>query len=81
MDINLLVQRLQHGESYTAYNAEAEPYTVNRPPTQITLKAAQAIVNLNAQLQQAMQVIQNLQIQVNELAQQIEISKATESST
>lgn len=84
MDINLLVQVLQNGESYTAYNAESDPYTVNKPPTQLMLKSAQVIVAQNQQLQQAGQTIQNLQNQVNELAQQLELlqtSKTTESST
>jgi hypothetical protein len=81
MDINLLVQRLQHGESYAAQNSEGDTYQVNRPPTQLNIKAAQVIVALDQQLQQAAGVIQNLQRQLNELAQQHELLQKSNAVT
>jgi len=73
MDINILVQCLQHGESYTVHNAEGEPYQQTRPPTALTIKAARAIVALANQTQQSNEIIANLQRQLNELVEQHEL--------
>lgn len=81
MDTNILVQRLQHGESYVVHNALGEPYQESRPPTQLNIKAAQAIIQLNAQLQQAVEVINNLQRQLTELAQQHELLQKSNAVT
>jgi TolA-binding protein len=81
MDINLLVQRLQHGESYVVHNALGDPYQENRPPTSLNIKAAQVIIQLDAQLQQAHGVIQNLQRQLTELAQQHELLQKSNAVT
>lgn len=67
MDINWLLRRLKHGDSYTAHNSEGEPYQVNTPPTSISLKAALVIENLSQQLNQAHQVEQNLMRQIHDL--------------
>lgn len=81
MDINILVQRLQHGESYVVHNALGEPYQENRPPTQLHIKAAQAIIQMDAQLKQAAEIIQNLQRQLTELAQQHELLQKSNAVT
>lgn len=81
MNINLLVQRLQNGESYTVHDALGEPYQENRPPTSLSIKAAQAIVQQSQQLQQAGEIINNLQSQLNELTEQHELLQRTKSAT
>lgn len=70
MDINILVQQLQHGTSYLALNAEGEQYQVNRPPTSLSLQAARTLVALCQQLEQSNTVITNLQRQLNEYYKQ-----------
>lgn len=67
MDINWFVNILKNGETYTIQNPDSEPYQVTRPPTANSIKAAELIVQLNNQLQQAYQTIQNLQVQVQKL--------------
>lgn len=81
MDINLLVQRLQHGESYTVHNADGEPYQENRPPNTLSIKAAQVIAQQSQQLQQAGEIINNLQRQLNELAEQHELLQKSNAVT
>jgi hypothetical protein len=73
MDINILVQRLQHGESYTVQNADGASYQETRPPTALTINAARAIVALHNQTQQSNEIISNLQRQLNELVEQYEL--------
>jgi hypothetical protein len=73
MDINILVQRLQHGEVYTVHNDIGEPYQETRPPTALSIQAARTIVALATQTQQSNEVILNLQRQLNELAEQYEL--------
>jgi 5-methylcytosine-specific restriction endonuclease McrBC regulatory subunit McrC len=72
MDINLLVQRLQHGDSYMVQDANGDPYQVNNPPNRLMIKAADFIIQLSNQLQQNVEVINNLQRQLDELNQQYE---------
>lgn len=72
MDINILVQRLQNGESYVIHDALGEPHQETRPPTGLSIKAARVIIALDQQLQQANQVMHSLQTQLNELVQQYE---------
>ena len=72
MDFNILVQCLQHGESYTVHNAEGQPYQETRPPTALTIRAARAIVALANQTQQSNEIILNFQRQLNELTEQYE---------
>lgn len=72
MDINLLVQRLKHGDSYMVQDGDNDPYQVNRPPNSLMIKAADVIVHLDQQLQQSVATINNLQRQLNELTQQYE---------
>lgn len=82
MDINLLVKRLQHGESYVLHNALGEPYQENRPPTQLNIRAAETIIACEQKLQQAASIIQNLQHQITQLTEQNELlQKAKHSST
>ena len=81
MDINILVQRLQHGESYAAQTPEGDTYQVNRPPTQLNIRAAQVIIACEQKLQQATIVIQNLQRQLTELAQQHELLQKSNAVT
>jgi len=66
MDINILVQQLQHGSSYIAVNAQGEQYQVNTPPTSLSLQAARTLVALCQQLEQSNTVIGNLQRQLND---------------
>jgi len=72
MDINLLVQRLKHGDSYMAHNAEGDPYQVNNPPNSLMIKAANVILMLDQHLQQNNAVVLNLQRQLNDLTEQYE---------
>ena len=70
MDINLLVQRLRHGDSYVVQDGDNYPYQVNRPPNTLMIKAAEVIVQQSAQIQQSAEVISNLQRQLDELNHQ-----------
>ena len=81
MDINLLVQRLRHGDPYTVQDGDNDPYQVNRPPNHLMIKAADVILQQNNQLQQNAAVINNLQQQLNELAQQYETLRNTSVTT
>lgn len=72
MDINWLVQRLKHGEVYHAQNAEGETYQVNRPPTSISIKAADVIQRLSDQLQQNAETTQNLMRQLHDANTELE---------
>ena len=72
MDINLLVQRLRHGDSYMVQDGDNDPYQVNNPPNHLMLKAANVILQLNNHLEQSNNVINNLQYQLNDLDQQYE---------
>ena len=73
MDINWLVQLLKHGEIYNAQNAEGDTYQVTRPPTSISIKAANIIEQLSAQLQQNAQINQNLMRQLNDANTELEL--------
>jgi uncharacterized membrane protein YgaE (UPF0421/DUF939 family) len=72
MDINWLVQRLKHGEVYQAQNPEGETYQVNRPPTSISIKAADVIQQLSNQLQQNAEINQNLMRQLHDANSHLE---------
>lgn len=72
MDINLLIQRLRHGDSYTVQDGDNDPYQVNRPPNHLMIKAADVIVQLHSQAQQSSEAIFNLQRQLHEITQQYE---------
>jgi hypothetical protein len=81
MDINLLVQRLQHGDSYMVQDGDGDPYQVNNPPNLLMIKAAAFIIQLSNQLQQNSEVIGNLQRQLNELNQQYETLRNSSTTT
>ncbi len=81
MDINWLVQRLQHGDSYTVQDGDNDPYQVNTPPTHLTIKAASVIVALSNQLQQSNAAMLNLQRQQEELLKEYETLRNTGSAT
>jgi hypothetical protein len=81
MDINWLVQRLQHGDSYTVQDADNDPYQVNTPPTHLTIKAANVIIALSNQLQQTNESMLNLQRQQEELLKQYEALRNFSSTT
>lgn len=72
MDINLLVQRLRHGDNYMVQDGDNDPYQVNNPPNHLMIKAANVIVQLDQHLKQTADIINNLQNQLNDLAQQYE---------
>lgn len=81
MDINLLVQRLKHGDSYIVQDGDNDPYQVNTPPTHITIKAADVIVALHNQTQQSNEAMLNLQRQLQELTQVYETLRNSSSTT
>lgn len=81
MDINLLVQRLRHGDSYTVQDGDNDPYQVNMPPTHLNIKAADAIIGLNNQIQQSNQALFNMQRQLEELAQAYETLRNSSTTT
>ena len=72
MDINWLVQRLKHGETYHAQNTEGETYQVTRPPTSISIKAAAVIEQLSTHLQQNAEINQNLMRQLHDANTELE---------
>ena len=73
MDINILVQRLRHGERYTAQNEDGDTYTVTRPPTSLSIKAAEMLIKQNNQLEQVYETSQNLMRQLNNLNEQYDL--------
>ena len=73
MDINWFVQLLKHGETYQAQNTEGESYQVNRPPTSTSIKAANIIQQLSAQLEQNAEITQNLMRQLHDANSQLEL--------
>lgn len=77
MDINLLVQRLQHGDTYTVQDGDNDPYQVNRPPNHLMIKAADVILHQDGVLKQNHQAMLSLQQQLNELTQQYETLRNT----
>ena len=81
MDINSLVQRLKHGDSYTVQDGENDPYQVNTPPTHLTIKAANVIIALSNQLQQTNEAMISLQRQQEELLTQYETLRNFSSTT
>lgn len=72
MDINWLVQRLKHGEVYHAQNEEGDTYQVTRPPTSVSIKAADVIQRLSDQLQQNAETTQNLMRQLHDANTELE---------
>jgi hypothetical protein len=80
MDINILVQRLKHGESFAAQNSEGKPYQVNRPPSQLSINAAKVIIALDQQVQQLNTALLNVQNQLNQLLEEYEQIKNKHSS-
>lgn len=73
MDINWFVQMLKQGETYQAQNTEGESYQVNRPPTSTSIKAANIIQQLSAQLEQNAEITQNLMRQLHDANSQLEL--------
>ena len=81
MDINILVQRLRHGESYSAQNEEGETYTVKRPPTALSIKAAEMLIKQDNQIQSVYETSQNLMRQLNDLNERYELLYKTQPTT
>ena len=82
MDINMLVQRLRHGDSYVVQDGDNDPFQVNRPPNSLMIKAAEVIVLQSNQLQQNAEVVSNLQRQLDELSNQYQtLRDSTTAST
>lgn len=77
MDINWLVQRLKHGESYVVNDGVGEPFQVNTPPTSLSIKAARVIERLHQQIDSVSQTNLNLQQQLNNLIQEYELLRQT----
>lgn len=73
MDINILVQRLRHGESYQAQDSEGNTYMEKRPPTSLTIKAAEMLLKQSNQIEQVYETSQNLMRQLNDLNTQYEL--------
>ena len=81
MDINLLVQRLRHGDSYTVQDGDNDPYQVNNPPNHLMIKAANVILHLDNLLKHNHETISNLQRQLDELTQQYETLRTMHATT
>ena len=81
MDINILVQRLQHGERFAAQNSEGDSYQINRPPSSLSVNAARAIIALNAQVEQLSAALLNVQNQLNQLSSEYELIRNNSTST
>lgn len=81
MDINILVQRLQHGESFAAQNSEGDFYQINRPPSSLSVNAARAIIALNTQVEQLSAALLNVQNQLNQLSSEYELIRNNSTST
>ena len=81
MDINLLVQRLKHGDNYTVQDGDNDPYQVNNPPNHLMLKAAAIIVHQDNIIKQNHEIVFNLQRQLNELNQQYETLRNSSTPT
>jgi len=77
MDINLFVQRLKHGDSYTVQDGDNDPYLVHRPPNSLMIKAADIINQLSGHLNQSNEIINNLQRQLNEAHETLRNSSTT----
>ena len=73
MDINILIQRLRHGERYTAQNEDGDTYTVTRPPTALSIKAAEALIKQNNQIESVYETSQNLMRQLKDLNERYEL--------
>jgi hypothetical protein len=73
MDINWLVNMLLNGERYTAHTDTDTTYEVVRPPTSLSIKAANIIKQQSDQLQLSAQITQNLQKQLTQALEQIEM--------
>lgn len=73
MDVNLLVQQLRHGDSYTLQHGDNNnSYQVNRPPNRLMVRAADVILHQDNLLKQNHEALFRLQSQLNELTQQYE---------
>ena len=81
MDINWLIQRLKHGDSYIVQDGDGDPYQVNLPPNRLMIKAADVIVQLHHAVQQSQEVTNNLQRQLDELNQQYETLRNSAAAT
>ena len=81
MDINLLVQRLRHGDSYIVQDGDNDPYQVNRPPNHLMIKAADVILHQDGILKQNHETMFKLQQQLHELTQQYETLRNTSTAT
>jgi hypothetical protein len=73
MDINILVQRLQRGETYKALDSEGNEYTTTRPPTALSIKAAEVITQQNNLITTTQQTSLNLQRQIQDLNERYEL--------
>ena len=81
MDINILIQRLRNGESYTAQNEQGETYSVSRPPTSLSIKAAEMLIKQSTQIEQIYETSQNLMRQLNNLNEQYDLLYKTKPPT
>ena len=81
MDINWLIQRLRHGETYTAQSEDGEPYQVTRPPTSLSIKAAEVLIQQSNQLQATAETSRNLMRQIQDLNEKYELLYKTSTTT
>jgi hypothetical protein len=81
MDINLLVQRLRHGDSYTVQDGDNDPYQVNRPPNSLMIKASEVIMRQDVDMKNAIGIINNLERQLHELMEQYETLRNSSTTT
>jgi len=81
MDINLLVQRLRHGDSYVVQDGDNDPFQVNRPPNSLMIKAADVIVRQDVDMKNAIGIINNLERQLDELNHQYQTLRDSSTPT
>jgi len=81
MDINWLIQRLQQGESYTINDGTSAPYTVTKPASATSRKAAEVITKLHQHIQSLGDTNLNLQTQINNLIQENDQLRKTSSAS
>lgn len=73
MDVNILIQRLQSGESLTKTTPDGETYVERVPPTNTALHAARALQQLIQLHEGNMRVIQQLTRDNESLNEQLQL--------
>ena len=80
MDVSILIQRLQHGESVTRTTPEGQVYVERLPPTSTALQAARALQSLVQLHEGNMRVINQLNQDVLSLNEQLQLLQSNNTS-